>query len=112
MWTFVSTSFSQGSRISGSGRNSDVHVFEYEREFRYFQEVRVTLELCKRKGGCVTGKKGKKGKKGKMTKSKKTKGPYVLRKNGKVIHSFQTFDKGRKKFRSLKETCINNGFIC
>ncbi len=60
------------------------------------KETRVTLELCKRKGGCVMGKNGskmgksKKGKKSKKSKkSKKTKGPYVLKRNGKVIHSFK-----------------------
>ena len=109
--TFISSNMSENSDISKK------YMSFQGSKTKDNKESRVTLELCKRKGGCVTGnkssKKGKMGKMGKKTKkTKKTKGPYVLRKNGKVIHSFQTFDEGRKKFRSLKERCINNGFTC
>ena len=104
--TFMSSNMSENSDISKK------YMSFQGSKTKDNKESRVTLELCKRKGGCVTGK-SKMGKMGKKTKkTKKTKGPYVLRKNGKVIHSFQTFDEGRKKFRSLKERCINNGFTC
>ena len=48
------------------------------------------------------GSKGSKGKKGKIK--------YVLKKNGKIVGTFNTFEKGSRRYHALRETCEKQGY--